>query len=140
MSTDTVTNIMSAPVVSLRPGMKLSEVRHIFAESNFHHLPVAAESGTVVGIVSTTDLIGLSFEAYGATRDVMDEVIDKQFKLTEIMRAPVVVHRTDSVRRAAELLSSGDFHCLPVVDDTGRLHGIVTSTDLINYLLAQLAG
>ena len=41
------------------------------------------------------------------------------------------------MRSAAELLGEGTFHSLPVVDDEGRLQGLVTSTDVIRYLLAQ---
>ena len=42
-----------------------------------------------------------------------------------------------SVRDAAEALGEGDFDSLLVVDDTGSISGILTSTDLIRYLSAQ---
>ncbi|MCA9647487.1 MAG: CBS domain-containing protein, partial [Myxococcales bacterium] len=44
---------------------------------------------------------------------------------------------TDSVRDAAGELAGGSFHALPVVDGENRLQGIVTSTDLVRYLLDQ---
>ncbi|MHA1571775.1 MAG: CBS domain-containing protein, partial [Alphaproteobacteria bacterium] len=41
------------------------------------------------------------------------------------------------IRSAAELLSDGTRHSLPVVNGDGELVGIVTTTDLVKYLLAQ---
>ena len=46
------------------------------------------------------------------------------------------VDTNDEIREAAKLLSSGKYHALPVMDN-GQLEGIVTSTDVINFLLEQ---
>ena len=46
----------------------------------------------------------------------------------------------DSIQRAAELLGDGAFHALPVVDPQGSLVGILTSTDLVRLLHAELRG
>lgn len=135
----TVLKIMSSPVECLRPDMKLSEARRILTESNFHHLPVVEESSKVVGIISSTDLLQISCEAYGVEGEQMDSVLDRQFKLTEVMKEPVVVNQNDTIRHAAEILAAGKIHSLPVVDDDGKLHGIITSTDLIGFLVGQLA-
>ena len=49
----------------------------------------------------------------------------------------VTIKPTTSIREAAEMLAEGDFHSLPIVDKEGNLQGLVTSTDLIRYLLKQ---
>jgi CBS domain-containing protein len=50
----------------------------------------------------------------------------------DLMTAPVItVHPWTSAKEAAELLSMHAFTALPVVDDEGRLIGIVTEADLI---------
>jgi CBS domain-containing protein len=41
-----------------------------------------------------------------------------------------------TIKEVAEILSRKEFHALPVVDNN-KLVGIVTTTDLINYLLEQ---
>jgi CBS domain-containing protein len=48
----------------------------------------------------------------------------------------VTLPHDGNVRQAAEILAEGGFHSLPVVSG-GKLVGIVTSTDLIKYLLSQ---
>ena len=47
---------------------------------------------------------------------------------------PKTLHESSVVRNAAQLLSDGNYHSLPVVENDKNLIGIVTSTDLINYL------
>ena len=41
-----------------------------------------------------------------------------------------------TIKEVAEILASREFHALPVIDGT-KLVGIVTTTDLIKYLLEQ---
>jgi CBS domain-containing protein len=49
---------------------------------------------------------------------------------------PRSVTSDDSIKDVAEIFVSEDFHALPVVDD-GVLKGIVTTTDVIRYMLEQ---
>ena len=41
------------------------------------------------------------------------------------------------IKEVAKILARREFHALPVVED-GCLVGIVTTTDLVNYLIKQL--
>ena len=83
-------------------------------------------------------MMRLSFDAFGADDRTMDHVLDEQFKLADVMTAdPVTMQYIETVRDAVEKLSDGKFNSLPVVDESGNLLGIVTSTDLIRYLGAQ---
>jgi CBS domain-containing protein len=52
---------------------------------------------------------------------------------------PRVVKASDSIREVAEILAIEEFHALPVVDehDPSKLVGIVTTTDVIKYMLDQ---
>jgi CBS domain-containing membrane protein len=46
------------------------------------------------------------------------------------------VSSTAPIRDVAQILQNNKFHALPVIDNW-KLVGIVTSTDLINYLIDQ---
>jgi CBS domain-containing protein len=48
----------------------------------------------------------------------------------------VTIDRDETVQTAIDLLARGQFHSLPVVDEEGCLIGIVTSIDLLAYLMA----
>jgi CBS domain-containing protein len=132
-----VAKIMTTELVTVHGGQKLSDVRKILADNKLHHVPVV--SGKVLlGMVSSTDITRLSFGAYGADDRSIDATLDHDFELKDAMQKNLVtVSKEDSVRSAAELLAQADFHSLPVVDGDKNLVGIITSTDIIKYLLAQ---
>jgi CBS domain-containing protein len=49
----------------------------------------------------------------------------------------ISVPPTATIKEVAELLAKKEFHALPVVSNN-ELVGIVTTTDLINYLIDQI--
>jgi len=51
-----VREIMSRPLILARPEWTLKECSRTMQEHNIHHLPVADEHGTLVGLISTTDI------------------------------------------------------------------------------------
>jgi CBS domain-containing protein len=132
-----ISHIMSKDVLTVHVAQKLSEVRALLLEHGIHHIPVV--SGTrLVGMISATDMMRLSLAAYGGDERSLDTVLDHQFSIEGVMSKELVtLDKKGSVRDAAAKLRGGHFHGLPVVDDEGNLEGLVTTTDLINYLLDQ---
>ena len=115
---------------------KLSVVRHIFLEAPFHHVPIV-DGEKLVGIISTRDMLKLSFDVTGMADDAVDESLDKNFAIEQVMQRDLVtIDRDDTVQTAIDLLATGKFHSLPVVDENGSLVGIVTSIDLLAYLMS----
>lgn len=132
-----IAHIMSSNVLAVQVGQKISDVRRILAEHKIHHVPVI-DGKRLVGVMSTTDLIRLSFGTYGADERSLDAILDHQFKLADVMQSsPITIDSKDTVRTAAQCLQKGTFHSLPVVNKDHELVGIVTTTDLIRYLLEQ---
>jgi CBS domain-containing protein len=59
------------------------------------------------------------------------------FTIEQVMVKKIVsISPSNSIKEVAEILAKSEFHALPVVDKN-VLVGIVTTTDLINYLLKQ---
>lgn len=128
---------MSSDVMTIHLAQKVSDARRLLAEQPFDHLPVL--SGTkLVGMLSSRDLLRITFDAKNADARSVDAVLDHSFALEDVMTKNLTTIRgIDTIRHAAELLANGRFDSLPVVDDGGDLVGIVTTTDLIRYLLDQ---
>ena len=53
-----------------------------------------------------------------------------------MVKKPIMVTSTISIKSVVEILSENEFHALPVVDNE-ILVGIVTTTDILRYLLKQ---
>jgi CBS domain-containing protein len=52
----TVREIMSGPIITGKPDWTLKECSRIMGERHIHHLPVADETGVLIGIISATDI------------------------------------------------------------------------------------
>ncbi|MHA1565781.1 MAG: CBS domain-containing protein [Alphaproteobacteria bacterium] len=132
-----VRHIMSSEVMTVHTAQKVSEAYRLLTENNNHHLPVVSGK-KLMGLISSTDMMKLSLDAYGTPDPVNAEYFDSQFSIEGVMSTGVnTVKDNDPIRSAAELLSDGTRHSLPVVNGDGELVGIVTTTDLVKYLLAQ---
>jgi CBS domain-containing protein len=51
-----VREIMSGPIITAKPEWTLKECSRVMQEKRIHHLPVADESGMLVGLISATDI------------------------------------------------------------------------------------
>jgi CBS domain-containing protein len=52
----TVREIMSGPIVTGNPDWTLMQCSQVMQERRIHHLPIADESGALIGIISATDI------------------------------------------------------------------------------------
>jgi len=129
--------ILTKDVVTTHTGEKVSDVRKLFASQGFHHVPVVSGK-KLVGLLSASDILGISVEGVGSDDRSMDAYLDHQFSIEGLMQTDLKTLPMDAtIADAAEILSDGRFHAVPIVDKEDHLEGLVTSTDLIRYLRDQ---
>ncbi|MEP5255620.1 MAG: CBS domain-containing protein [Winogradskyella arenosi] len=133
-----ISSIMSTNIIALNREDNLEMAEELFKRHHIRHIPVVKEE-VVIGMLSYTDLLRISFaDAVYDTDEEVDSLVYNMFSIDQVMVKNVVtVASTASIKEVAEILATREFHALPVVDD-GLLVGIITTTDLINYLLKQL--
>ena len=134
-----VSTIMTRHAYTVQLTDSLYQVRDLILKHEIRHVPVM-EGEKLVGIVSKTDVNRLSFSGLFAGEGQADEAVFEMLTIAQVMsQKPRVVKVTDSIRDVAEILSKEEFHALPVVDehDASKLVGIVTTTDIIRYMLEQ---
>ncbi|MEZ4753529.1 MAG: CBS domain-containing protein [Bdellovibrionota bacterium] len=132
-----VKSIATTSLMTVHIAQKLSEVRKIIKENDIHHVPVVSGE-KLVGLISASDLLSLTFDESHIDERSLDAMLDHQFTIESVMQKDLTtIEASNPIRNAAEILSEGRFHSLPVVNEDGTLYGIVTSTDLIRYLLEQ---
>lgn len=132
-----VSAIMTSEVITLNHTDNLDTAERLFKSKNIRHIPVVS-GDAIIGMLSYTDLLRISFAdaAYEDESDV-ETVVYNMFTIEQVMAKNLVsISSKATIKEAAEILAKKEFHALPVVDE-GKLVGILTTTDLINYLLAQ---
>ena len=127
-----VSRIMTTTLVTIGPLQPVIDARKLLESHALNHLPVV-EDGKLVGILSAADM--LKFFLLDSDATVLESILVRQ----AMQFSPVVLASNAKLRAAAEKLSSGSFHALPVVEPDQTLVGIVTSSDLIDHLLKQIS-
>lgn len=131
-----VSKIMSRDVITLNLNDNMELAEKLFETKHIRHIPIV--SGIkVVGMLSHTDLMRISFSDLDEDENEINSVVYDLFSIEQVMAKSVVsVSSETTIKETAEILTKHEFHAVPVVDD-GELVGIVTSTDLIQFLLDQ---
>ena len=132
-----VSTIMTREVVTLNNTDTLEMAEHLFKSKKIRHIPII-RGPHVIGILSYTDLLRISFaDAFSEDTHEVDTSVYTLFNIEQVMaRNLVSVNSGTTIKEVAEIFAAKEFHALPVVDQE-RLVGIVTTTDLIKFLLAQ---
>ncbi|MGI9272719.1 MAG: CBS domain-containing protein [Woeseiaceae bacterium] len=131
MRNETIDRIMTVNPATVAPGDLLATAAALFESAGVHHAPVV-DSGELVGILSATDFLKLHL--LKSSNVPLEKVKVRQLMQTN----PVVLPHSASLRDAAEKFMVGEFHALPVIDDDGALTGIITTSDLVQYVLQHV--
>ncbi len=130
-----VDQIMTCDVVKVTEDSKVAHIAGYMQARRIRHLPVVDAQDALVGIISHRDVQKAS--PSGITTLSAGEANYLLAKLTarDIMHRRIVTcHSQTLVEDAACLMREHTIGCLPVVDE-GRLVGIVTSVDLLDFFL-----
>lgn len=135
---DSIKNVMSDEVITISKIGKFSEVKNLMRENNIHHIPVV-DGKKVVGVLSAVDILKASYSSALVNEDAhAEKSLDHLISIEDLMETKVVtLKESDTVRHAAEIFSSNQFHALPIVNNQQELVGITTSQDIIAYLIKQ---
>lgn len=128
---ETVRDIMTPDPISVRQDELLAHAAHLMEEHEVSGLPVVDADGSLVGMLSLTDMMRARWTQESWQRW-------PAMLVGSVMVAPVVTAAPSmSVREAAALMTGRNVHRLVVVDDEQRRPiGVVSATDLVR-LMAQ---
>ncbi len=129
-----VSKVMTIDLVTIHDHEPVSKLRKLFEDDDIHHVPVVS-GDKLVGIISTKDLMRISFGEFGnQDGKELDAILDHTYDVPGVMhKDPVSLPVTGTIREAARTMVANRFHSLPIVDGD-KLVGIVTSSDLMRFL------
>lgn len=130
-----VSVIMTKNVIKLKLSDDLTKAEELFKKNKIRHIPVVS-GNKILGMLSYTDLLRISFvDAVDDDAEIVDTTVYNMFTVEQVMAKKVITISPDTtIREAAEILSKNEFHALPVCEGD-LLVGIITTTDLIKYLI-----
>jgi acetoin utilization protein AcuB len=133
-----VRELMTREPVTLKEGARLRDAVELVMVRRVRHLPVLAEDGRLVGIVTDRDVKRSLPSPLSAIAAEEYEMILDDTPVERIMtREPVTIDVGARVADAVDILISSKVGGLPVVSN-GRLVGIFTERDALRGYLALL--
>ncbi|WP_127361155.1 CBS domain-containing protein [Actinacidiphila soli] len=118
-----VRDLMTREVVRAGRDTAFKEIAKLLAQYGITAVPVVDDGDRPVGVVSEADVLRREADAITAEG---------------LMTSPAVVARPQwTVVEAARVMESHHVKRLPVVDDAGRLIGVVSRSDLLRVFLRQ---
>jgi predicted transcriptional regulator len=125
-----VEDVMSRKVIELAPQQPLREAAHQFTTQGISSAPVVDDQQKCVGMLSAVDFIKpmadtRTKESAAGAAGTVGHYMTRQI---------AAVSSKQTLRTAAEVMSSTHVHHLPVIDQ-GRVVGIVSTMDIVAALL-----
>jgi CBS domain-containing protein len=139
-------DVCSSDVVFVNPQDTLREALAVMVENRVSALPVVDARQQCIGIISVTDLLGVTkdlsdelnalSDAGGLDHDALIERLEHTDLLTEPVQGwmstdPVSIGIDNSIQHAAQLMLRNRVHRLIVHDDRQRMVGVVSTMDLL---------
>ncbi len=134
-----VNDKMTKDVVVVDPYQTISEVLDLMNNHKIHRVPVI-DGEKLVGLI--TEGVVLKNTPSNASTLSMHEMnyLLSKTKIKDIMIKSVITISPDALlEEAADCMEKNDIGCLPVVDESKHLLGILTTNDILKSF-AQLSG
>jgi len=146
-----VRDVMTTEVISVSRDTGLREIAEILASNRIAGLPVVDDDKRVVGVISETDVLTCRACPKVESMEEGDRRVFKNLlrrligersmakqcgnQAGDIMTQPPVTIRPEtSIGKAAAIMEEKRIRRLPVVDDDGRLVGIVSLIDMVGAI------
>jgi len=126
---------MTKPVITVEKNDSMQRAITLMKKNRIRLLPVT-EGGRLCGIITDRDLKRASAsDATSLDRHELNYLVDK-IKVADIMTRDVItVHQDWTVEEAADVMLDRIISGAPVVDNNGRLCGVITQIDMFKATL-----
>ena len=127
-------DVMTTHVVAVRSDASYREMANALRTNRVSGLPVVDAEGTVVGVVSQTDLLTKgSTDTRRGWPTRRKHVATAELTAADLMTRPAVTTSPDElVTSVARLMSARRLRRVPVIDSQGRLVGIICRSDVLS--------
>ncbi len=131
---------MTRDVITVGPEMSIIAAREIMVKNGIRHLPVVAEDDILVGIVTDRDIrTAMPSTVLSEAENAAAAERLAGIRVKDVMTArPVTVSPTQTLEDALLMMEMYKVGAFPVVDQQGRLRGIISVRDLMRAFVNVL--
>jgi acetoin utilization protein AcuB len=135
-----VSRSMTRKVITVHPETTIFEAQELMAANRIRHLPVVVADDTLVGIVTDRDLrSALPYRYFKEGISPAETESLKNLRVKDIMTQKVItIPPAYTIQDALMVIQNSRVGALPVVDDVGRLQGILSVRDLLRAFINVL--
>jgi CBS domain-containing protein len=151
-----VRELMTTDVIAFKPSDKIHQVAETLRANRISGAPIIDDQRKVIGVISEADIMKLtatvpfpdidplnpfpvfSLTAYRKKVEKIPDEIETLFEgsVKDVMtKDPVTISPEDSVLDAARIMRKHDFNRIPVIDEEGKLVGLIAREDIIGLFV-----
>ncbi|MGQ9548308.1 MAG: CBS domain-containing protein [Roseiflexus sp.] len=139
MKDQRVADWMSAPAIVITSTVTLADAQRLMEQRRIRRLPIV-ENGRLVGIITRGDLRTIQPADTTLSHYEWRALLDRVTVAECMTRHVLTISPDASTLDAARLMLKHKIGGLPVVDDDGRVIGIITESDLFRLQIALATG
>jgi CBS domain-containing protein len=139
----TVAHLMTKDVVTVKKDTPLEEAARRLTGLRISGMPVVDDHDKVIGVIGELDIMAvLSGKKTRGLKDLFRRIMGEPSPVRKegdqvghVMSTPAItIKSTFDVRDAARVLDSHRIKRLPVVDDDGKLIGVISRADIVRAM------
>lgn len=138
-----VRDAMTRNVIKVREDADINEVMTLLSEHRISGLPVVDGEDRVIGMVTEADILAVAGMKKGFTfKDIIRHLLGEPLsgpkrsqRLLDVMTSPAITTGPEAdIRDVALTIEEKRIKRLPVVDEQGRLLGVISRADIIKFI------
>jgi acetoin utilization protein AcuB len=124
---------MTPEVITVDQEASIFDAHELMAKNIIRHLPIVDSENRLIGIVTDRDIrSALPYHLFKTPEKLVEKETYNQLKIKDIMtRNPFAISPTDTIQDALLLIQEKRVGAFPVVDEAGKLKGIISVRDLL---------
>jgi acetoin utilization protein AcuB len=135
-----VSRSMTRKVITVNPDATIFDAQELMATNRIRHLPVVVADNKLVGIVTDRDLrSALPYRFFKEGISAAERENLKNLRVKDIMTQKLItIPPAYTIQDALMVIQNSRVGALPVVDDQGKLQGILSVRDLLRAFINVL--
>lgn len=128
--------LMNRQLATCSADATLQEAHDLMEQKHTHHVLITDAEDKLVGILSDRDIKKFVSPFAGSQLETARDKATLALKVKNIMsRNAVTISPQKSIKACITKMLENNIHSLPVLDEHGKLIGIVTATDVFKFVL-----